>query len=359
MEITAFDIHPIVLRKEDPTWKFALGASPATYGVVLRIATETAEGFGYASATAHMGSISGTLQAELAHFRPHVLGAEAENITAILQLLDRSLRGAPQAKAAVDCALHDLLARSLKVPVATLLGGVVRREVPILRILAIKSPAEMAAQARRLVDGGYRYLKIKVHGEVAEDIARVAAIRREVGPDIHLTIDANQSYHPKDAIAAINGMAEHRIDLVEQPVPAGDLDGLAQVTGMVPVPVEADESAGSLDQIYDLVRHRRVDAVSLKIPKLGGLRNTLAAANLCAAAGIRYRMGAAVGSRLLTGFALQAACALPGIDYACELGEFERLLDDPFEGISVKNGSLALPEGSGTGVRRLAVEAPA
>ena len=75
----------------------------------------------------------------------------------------------------------------------------------------------MAAQAQKLVDKGYRYLKIKVHGEVDEDVARVAAIRRQVGDDVHLTIDANQAYSPKDAIAALNRMAEHHIDLVEQP----------------------------------------------------------------------------------------------------------------------------------------------
>ena len=265
-----------------------------------------------------------------------------------------SLRGAPQAKAAVDCALHDLLARSLGVPLAVLLGGVSRKAVPILRILAIKSPDDMAAQARRLVDQGYRYLKIKVHGDVAEDVARVAAIRREVGDAVHLTIDANQSYQPKDAVAAINGMAEYRIDLVEQPVHAADLEGLSLVTRMVPVTVEADEAAGSLAEVFDLVSQRRVDAVSLKIPKLGGLRNTIAAANLCEAAGIRYRMGAAVGSRLLTGFALHMACALPGIRYACELGEFERLLDDPFTGLAVHDGHLSLPDGPGTGVYRAA-----
>jgi L-alanine-DL-glutamate epimerase-like enolase superfamily enzyme len=90
--------------------------------------------------------------------------------------------------------------------------------------------------------------------------------------------------------------------------------------------------------------------VSLKIPKLGGLRNTLAAARVCEAAGIRYRLGAAVGSRLLSAAAIHLACALPGVDYACELGEFERLLDDPFEGIEIKDGYLHLPTNVGAGV---------
>ena len=78
-------------------------------------------------------------------------------------------------------------------------------------------------------------------------------------------------------------------------------------------------------------------------PSSAGIRNTVAAARLCEAAGVRYRLGAAVGSRLLSGFAVQLACSLPGVDYACELGEFERLLGDPFTGLAVVDGHLHLP----------------
>jgi L-alanine-DL-glutamate epimerase-like enolase superfamily enzyme len=352
MIIRKFEIEPCTLRKEDPNWRFALGASPVTDGHIVRLAADDgSEGFGYASATPHMGSVQATLQAELELFRPLVLGRDARQINGVLAELDRCMRGAPQAKAAIDCALHDLLARSLGVPLNVLFGGTVREEVPVLRILAIKSPAEMAAQAQKLVDRGYRYLKIKVHGDVEEDVERVAAIRQQVGDDVHLTIDANQSYSPKAAITALNHMAEFRIDLVEQPVPADDLAGLALVTSCAPVTVEADEAAGSLAEIFELVSRRAVDAVSLKIPKLGGLRNTLAAARLCEAGHIKYRLGAAVGSRLLAAQALHIACALPGVDYACELGEFDRLLDDPFEGLEVKDGVLRLPQGAGSGVR--------
>jgi L-alanine-DL-glutamate epimerase-like enolase superfamily enzyme len=355
MIIRDFDVTLCTMRKEDPTWRFALAASGVTDGHIVRIATEDGiEGFGYASATPHMGSIQDTLAAELALFRPLVVGRDPRNIEGILIALDRALHGAPQAKAAIDCALHDLVARALGVPLNVLFGGTVRDAIPILRILAIKTPQEMAAQAQKLVDKGYRYLKIKVHGEVDEDVARVAAIRRQVGDDVHLTIDANQSYSTKDAIAALNRMAEHRIDLVEQPVSADDFEGLALITRTVPVTVEADEAAGSLRQIFELVSKRAVDAISLKIPKLGGLRNTLAAARLCEAGHIKYRLGAAVGSRVLSAQALHLACALPGVDYACELAEFDRLLDDPFEGLEAQDGMLRLPQGPGSGVRLIA-----
>jgi L-alanine-DL-glutamate epimerase-like enolase superfamily enzyme len=355
MVIREYDITPCTMRKEDPTWRFALAASPVTDGHILRIATDDGhEGFGYASATPHMGSTKDTLAAELDLFRPLLLGKDPRNIEPILVDLDKALRGAPQSKAAIDCALHELNARALGVPLNVLFGGKVREELPILRILAIKTPAEMAAAAQKLVDKGYRYLKIKVHGHVEEDVTRVAAIRKQVGDEVHLTIDANQSYSTKDAIAALNRMADYRIDLCEQPVHADDFEGLALVTQTVPVTVEADEAAGSLRDVFELVARRAVDAVSLKIPKLGGLRNTLAAARLCEASHVKYRLGAAVGSRILSAQALHLACALPGVDYACELGEFDRLLDDPFEGLEIEGGVLKLPAGIGSGVRLIA-----
>ena len=352
MRITAFDVHASVMPKDDPTWRFALAANPVVEGAVLRIATgDGHEGFGYASATPHMGSISQGMLAELAHLKPHIIGRDADEIGAVMRDLDRALRGAPQAKAAIDCALHDLLAQRLGAPLHQLFGGKVRDSVPILRILAIKSPEDMARQAQKLVDQGYRYLKIKVHGDVREDVARVAAIRKQVGGAVHLTIDANQSYRVKDAIAAASRMADYDIDLIEQPVHADDLEGLALVTRTVPITIEADEAAGSLQEISALLARRACDAVSLKIPKLGGLRATVKAAALCEQAGVAYRLGAAVGPRLLAAHALHLACALPGVDYACELGEFARLLDDEFDGLEVESGTLRLSGRPGVGVR--------
>ncbi|MCZ6548268.1 MAG: dipeptide epimerase, partial [Deltaproteobacteria bacterium] len=144
--------------------------------------------------------------------------------------------------------------------------------IPQLRILPIKTPPEMAVGAQKLVDQGYRYLKIKVPGNVTEDVERVRAIRQQVGPNIHLTIDTNQSYDPKSAIQAIRRMQEFGIDLVEQPVAIDDFKGLELVTRSVETIIEADKSARSLDHVMRLASNRIVDAISLKISKLGGLR---------------------------------------------------------------------------------------
>jgi len=145
-------------------------------------------------------------------------------------------------------------------------------------------------------------------------------------------------------------MVEFDIDLVEQPVPATDLDGLKMVTEAVPIPVEADEAAFSLDRVARIVHGRVADAVSLKITKLGGLRNTYAAAKICEAGKIQYRLGAHSGPQLLAAHGLQLAAALPGIWYASELTEFDGLDQDPWEGLKLVDGVLHVTDAPGCGV---------
>jgi L-alanine-DL-glutamate epimerase-like enolase superfamily enzyme len=346
-----------VMPKEDPKWAFALAANPLSEGWILGLRTEDGTtGYGYASSTPHMGATYEGLKTSLETFKPLLEKRDPFDLEPILMALDRKVRGSFQPKAAVDCALHDLQSKLLGIPLNKLLGGTVREQVPILRILALKKPNEMAANALKLVKQGYEYLKIKVHGDVEEDVACVKAIRKAVGPSVHLTIDANQSYTPKDAITAINAMAQYKLDLVEQPVSRHDLKGLELVTRSVPVVVEADEAAGTIDEIMTLVSNRIVDAVSLKIPKLGGLRNALAAARICEAGQVKYRLGAHVGTRLLNAHAIHLAAALRGVDYACEVGEFARMYGDPFGGIEVVDGMLAVPDRPGCGVEPVAAE---
>ena len=351
MKIVDVRIDESILPKKDKDWKFALAANPATEGWIVSIRAEDGTvGYGYASTMNHYGAPHEAVKGALDRLCKPLIGRDSREIAGILDDLDRLMLGNNQAKSGIDCALHDLRARSLGVPICDLFGGPAVREFASLRILPIKSPADMAKNARALADKGVRHFKVKVDGDVEADVARVAAVRAEVGPDAHITVDANQSYAPKDAIRALNMMAASRIDLAEQPVKANDLIGLKTVTQAVPVTVEADEAAYSLDQVMMLVRERIVDAISLKITKLGGLRKTCAAAQVCEAGGVRYRMGAHVGPMLLAAHAMQLAAALPGIWYASELTEFDGLAEDPWEGLQLVNGVLHLSDAAGCGV---------
>src|SRR5579862_573893 len=359
MKIVDVRVEESILPKKDKDWKFALAANPATEGWIVSIRAEDGTvGYGYASTMNHYGAPHAAVKGALDQLCKPLIGRDSRQIASILDELDHTMEGNNQAKSGIDCALHDLMARRLGVPICDLFGGPAVRQFATLRILPIKAPADMAKNARMLADNGVRHFKIKVHGEIEEDVARVAAIRSEIGPDARLTIDANQSYAPKDAIRALNLMAPHGIDLAEQPVKANDLAGLKAVTAAVPVTVEADEAAYSLDQVMILVRERIVDAISLKITKLGGLRKTYAAAQICDAGGLKYRMGAHVGPMLLAAHAMQLAAALPGIWYASELTEFDGLVEDRWEGLKLVDGVLHHGDAVGCGVVPKAAAAP-
>jgi L-Ala-D/L-Glu epimerase len=361
MRITRVELIESSMPKEDPNWRFALGGSPVSEGFVLRLeADDGTEGYGYCASAFHYGISVGGLRDALTSFATRLDGRDPFDREAILDELDHVLAQNFQAKAAVDIALHDLAARALGVPVHQLIGGLVRESIPVLRIVALKEPDEMALNAQKLVDQGYRYLKVKIGGDPRKDVARVAAIRQQVGPDIHVTLDANQSYAPKEAIRVIRRLEPYDIDLVEQPVRADDFDGLAQVARAVDTPIEADESAKSLTDVFRLLQMRAADSISIKLMKLGGIRNAKLAAGMCQAAGVRCRVGAAVGSRIVNAACMHYIASTPNVGYACEVGEFARLLNDPAEGLEIEGGALRVPHGPGLGVtvrRRVAVGA--
>lgn len=346
-DVLLFDV---VMPKDDPTWRFALGARPESTGVGLEIDAGGVRGHGYASEIPHLGYPISQVKAALAEAAGRLRAVDllhagpAEAVVA-------SVRGCPPAAAAVEMAVLDVRARAAGVPLHRLLGAKHVDSVPLMRILALKSPEQVADNAARRVAEGYHHLKIKLDNtDAGLDADRVAAVRDRVGPDIHLILDANQSYSAEQALAFYPLVHPYGIDIFEQPVPESDHAGLALLTRELPCAVDADESARSLAAVTELARTRAVDSVSLKLLKLGGLTAMRQAADTCRAHDVRFRIGAHVGSRLLNSAALQLAVTLPDLFYACELAEFARLLNDPFDGLEIETGSLRLPSGAGSGL---------
>jgi L-alanine-DL-glutamate epimerase-like enolase superfamily enzyme len=350
LKIAKVEILPCHMPQSDPKWRFSIHANRVSKGWLVEItASDGTVGYGYASATRHMGASSEGLKGILDDFARLLIGRDPFDIEGILFTLDHHLKGTNQGKAAIDCALHEVASRSLGIPLHQFLGGKFRSEFPVMRVLSLKEPKEMAEKGEELRKAGYEYVKIKVDGQLKVDAARVAAIRDAIGPDIRLIIDANQAYAPKEAIRLACKVAAYDVEIFEQPCKAEDHAGLKLVTDNSPISIEADESAGSVRDVMALASGRIVDLVSLKVPKLGGLRNTLAAAQICRAADIPVRLGAHVGPRLLTLQAMHVAAVLPELSFACEFGEFVRLQNDITQGVENVNGKVALPGGPGSG----------
>lgn len=351
MKITTVSIEPCVQRQTDAGWKFARSAIPEVRGWTIKIADESgAVGIGYGHALAVVSGHTAGVKAALDFLAPQIEGRNTGDLKSIVADLDAALIYNPSAKAGLEMALYDLIARRHGASLGVLLGGRMRSSIPVSRLIPIKTPDAMAAKSLELTKEGYRTLKLKLSGEVTLDRDRIAAVRAAVGPAVKLTLDPNQAYSAKGFLTAFASFAHHDITLVEQPVPAGDVGGLALITRELPVAVEADESAASLADVARLVADRAVDVINIKVPKLGGVQATLAAIQICEAGGVGCRIGTSFGPSILQAFSAHIASTITRLEHACELAEHVHLLDDPFTPLAIVDGTVTVPAGAGTGV---------
>ena len=356
--IVAIEVARCIQPQQDPGWRFASGGIPRLDGLIVTLhAASGAIGEGHIEAMAFYADDLAGSEAAVEVLRPVLMGSDPLHLSEIRDRLDGALAGHEAVKAGIDGALHELASRILRVPMHVLFGGARRRSVELQRILPLKDPAGMAADAARLVALGYRSLKVKIDGDERLAEARVAAVRETTGEGVRLSADANQSYTPKIALRMIERIARHGVDLVEQPVPAADIAGLAFVAQHSPVSIEADEAIRSLHDIVTLISQGACDSFNLKSSVLGGLGKVFVAAQICEAAGRAYRVGTAYGPRLVAAQCLHLAAALPSLHYPVELAEFDHLLDDPFSGLEPVAGALGLPEGIGSGLRQRSARA--
>jgi L-Ala-D/L-Glu epimerase len=350
MKIMDMKIIPVVLTKEDPEWRFALGGSAESEAFIIQLLSEEGIiGIGYAGSASHHGVSFGGVRAALETYGDILKGQDPFDMEKIFALMDRTLRGNNEAQSGVDLALHDLQAKKLGIPLYALLGGLVRTEIPVMRIVALKEPAQMAENTLKLTKQGYTYIKVKFGGEQVKDIARIREIRKAVGEGIHLLVDMNQSYTAKGAISTLKRVEEYGVDICEQPVRADDWDGLAEVKRGVNCLIEAHESAMSLESIFALVKGKVVDCINLKVGQMGGLRKAKIAAAICKLGNVALRTGT-TGSRILSAASMHFVASTENISYGCELGEFHRMLNDPAYGYEVENGILKVPSAPGIGI---------
>src|SRR6266496_729811 len=237
-------------------------------------------------------------------------------------------------------ALYDLAGKILGVPIYKLLG-LNPAHTPLTSFtLGIDSPTNMAKKA--LLARDYPILKVKVGTK--NDIAMLDAIREVSSAAIR--VDANAGWTPKEAIKTINALVPYNIEFVEQPVIANDLAGLKLIRDNVPVPIIADESSVTYEDIPRIAGC--VDGINIKLMKCGGIRHALKMIHVARAHNLRIMLGCMIESSL----AITAAAHLtPLVDYADLDGNL--LIDnDPYEGVKVANGTLLLPDRPGLGEQK-------
>jgi L-alanine-DL-glutamate epimerase-like enolase superfamily enzyme len=298
-----------------------------------------AEGWGEAAATAYYGETPETVLAALAAYVPH-LPSDPFDLDGAERTLAAALGGNPSARAALSSALHDLVGRRLGVPLWRLWGLDPGRAPVSTFTIGLDSPDKMRAKV--LEAEQYPVLKVKLGTQRDGEILR--AIRSAT--DRELRVDANAGWDRRRAIAMLPVLREFGVTVLEQPVQPEDPDGLAAVTRASTIPVIADESCLVATDIPRLAG--AVDGISIKLAKCGSLREALRMIAVARAHGLMVMVGCMIESSV----GITAAAHLTPLVDLVDLDGAALLSDDPFHGVTIERGRIALPTTPGLGVRR-------
>jgi L-alanine-DL-glutamate epimerase-like enolase superfamily enzyme len=252
----------------------------------------------------------------------------------------RAVDELPQALAAIDMALWDLAGKRARRPVCELLANGPAAAVAVNASIDADEPARAAAAAAHAVNAGYSTVKLKVG--LADDLARVAAVREAIGPDTVLRLDANGAWSVEQAERMLGLLAPHGLELVEEPVRG--LEATRALRARVPVRIAIDETAATPGALTARV----ADAVCLKVSRCGGIGGLLAAASLVRATGADVYLASTYDGPPGIAAAVHAAAALAPLP-ACGLATLE-LFSEPSRTLRVVDGHLGVPAGPGLGV---------
>lgn len=358
-EVRVTRVETIALRLPFKTpFKIASGAARASAEVcIVRLHTDAGvDGIGETQAWRRQGS-SETLQSLQAtlqdHFAPLIVGRSPFDIAAIMPALEDAVHHSLYAQAAVSDALLDLQGKLLGVPVHMLIGGRCRDAMEACAVLTMKPTIDETVQgALAYRERGFRAFAIKVGTDMRADVENVRELRRQLGDDAVLRIDANAGMDFDGALALLRRLEPYDLDAAEQLLPAWDLRGMASLAQRSPVALIADECVSTAHDLMELVHLRAATTVQTKIAKNGGIWHGRRLWTIAQAAGLRICPGNHPSTSVATAAALHLGASWGGplLQGPFAVGLLNLAADIVREPLQLQGAQLAVPRGPGLGV---------
>ncbi|HET7380016.1 MAG TPA: dipeptide epimerase [Gaiellales bacterium] len=330
--VTLHTRHPFIIARG--------GRSEYQVLLVRLCDSDGTEGFGEAYPSSYYGeSIAGVQDAFQAAAR--VLPVDVFDLEGAEARFAEVARQSAAARAALSMALHDIVGKKLRQPLWRLWGLDARRAPQSSFTIGIDTPEK--TKAKVLEAAAYAIYKIKLGTDHDEMTLRTI---REV-TDKPLRVDANAGWTRERAIAMLPVLKEYGVELLEQPLPPDDLEGIAAVRRASPgIPVVVDESCLVATDIPKVAG--AVDGINIKLAKCGSLREALRMIATARAHGLLVM----VGCMIETSVAITAAAHFTPLVDIADLDGAALTVDDPFTGASIAGGQITLPTGPGLGVAR-------
>jgi L-alanine-DL-glutamate epimerase-like enolase superfamily enzyme len=281
---------------------------------VVRLTTDAGlEGFGEVCplGSTYLPAFGGGARAALAELAPHLLGLDPCNVALVGEAMDGALRGHRYAKSAVDIACWDILGRSAGLPVAALLGGIRQVSYPLYIAVPLGPVDEMVryVEARR-AEGIHRF-QLKLGADPREDAARTRAVVEATGDDDIVIADANGGWRLQDAVVAVRLLEGLERVYLEQPCPT--LEECLIVRRRTAMPMILDEVITDVQSLLRAYEAGAMEAINLKISKVGGLTRAKLVRDLAQELGLRLTIEDTWGGDVTTAAISQlAASTAPG-----------------------------------------------
>jgi muconate cycloisomerase len=357
IKIVAIDTYPLVLPVRE-IYGGAAGFLEDCRSLIVRVAVEGGiEGWGEATQGRPANAYE-TLETMVimvqSYFAPALIGMNLDDTGAVLGKLHAARSGHPMAKAALETALYDALAKFYHVPLYRLLGGPYRKEIELVGGLGLDLARDaIAARARELKAAGFKTYKVKIgQKDHRQDIERVRAVREAVGEDAIIRVDGNTAYSFADAHSVLRELACFKIADAEQPLARGDLKSLAELRRSTGISIAAQESISSPEDALRVLQEDAADLVKIKLTHIGGFQNGIQVAAIFGAKGLPVVVGqGSACTPILSAAEMHLHASLKNAQPGGEMTGFLRLGEQTiFDSIEVKNARALLNDKPGLGI---------
>ena len=335
--------HPFVI---------SLGAQHDYMGTIVELESGEHTGYGEGST---IPQITGESPEGVAATAKWILNALAGRTFGGLEdfsaFVDAAIHANPTAKSAIDIAVHDLLGKTWNLHVIQMLGGRFA-DLPTSLTIGLVPVEESLRQLGELQAEKCQIIKVKVGGNVEDDIARVRAVVEHLTTE-RFYVDANQGYSLRDALRLSPVLVECGALFFEQPLGRHAFDDLHALRKTSGIPIMLDESISSPRDVVEAARREAADYVNVKLTKSGGIRNAMKTLITAQAYGIEAMVGCMVEGKLSTAAGLGVASSVGNVKFT-DLDGYTSMVTQPFEGgLTYKDGINRPVQGVGMAVEKV------
>jgi len=354
LKIASVEAIPVALPLKKPV-VMAGERIDCAYNLLVRVVAKNGmTGWGEAASAPLMTGdvLPGMVAAVNDHLAPLVKGQDTLARAALARRCANAMLYNTGAKCAVDMALNDLVGHHLGASIADLFGGSLREQLQPMYLLGNAKVEDDIAEAKGKMDEGWGFFKLKIGIKHPVEEARAAIeIRRHLGDNVALCADANMGMTFANARLFAERAQEANLLFMEQPLHSDDVDGMTALARVSPIPLNGDESIGSVASLLALHRSGAIQGANIKTIKMGGVSPTVHAMSVCAALGLRINLAGKVAESSIAAAAIvQLGCVAPNLDWGLNITNHylaEDVTDTP---LLIERGTVRRPSGPGLGV---------